>query len=200
MAGQGKVSNLKNKYAVLSANSNTNKNWTYHITTASTITLPDTATLVAGDWVAFTKQYSVSPIIQRFGSTVLIQSGVASGATFLFQSSNKIVLVFNGTDWEVINLGKAAVAVLTGGGNISAGTPDIVITDSSFYTLPDTTPLANGFELQISWFHSAVPTLNRQGASTLLRRVGITDTNLVCDVETKISLYLNKSANIWEIR
>lgn len=200
MAGTGKLSRLKTKYKVLSANSGTSVNWTYHITTASTITLPDTATLSVGDWVAFTKQYNVSPTIQRFGPTVLIQSGVTSGSTFLFQSADKIVLVFNGIDWEVVNLGKGSVTILTGGGNISTGTPDVIITDSSSYTLPDTTPLVNGFELQISWFHSAVPTLNRQGTATLLRRLGVTDTNLVCDVETKISLYLNKSANIWEIR
>lgn len=89
---------------------------------------------------------------------------------------------------------------LSGGGAMVASQTPFFINDSSPYTLPDTTPLTNGFEMEISWTHGAIPTLNRQGSTTLIRRNGITDTNLVCDVETKISLYLNKAANIWEIR
>ena len=101
MAGQGKVSNLKNKYAVLSANSNTNKNWTYHITTASTITLPDTATLVAGDWVQFTKKLGAEPTIQRFGSTVLIKTRLGTDSAVFFDIESEIIFVWNGVEWEV---------------------------------------------------------------------------------------------------
>ena len=98
---QGKVSNLKNKYAVLSANSNTNKNWTYHITTAPTITLPDTSTLVAGDWVKFTKKLGVEPTIQRFGSTVLIKTTLGTDSSVTFDIEAEVIFVFNGTEWEV---------------------------------------------------------------------------------------------------
>ena len=101
MAGQGKVSNLKNKYAVLSANSDTNKNWTYHVTTASTITLPDTATLVAGDWVKFTKRIGVTPTIQRFGSTVMIKTSIGDDSAVFFDIESEIIFVWNGVEWEV---------------------------------------------------------------------------------------------------
>ena len=101
MAGQGKVSNLKNKYAVLSANSGTNKNWTYHITTASTITLPDTATLVDGDWVKFTKRIGVVPTIQRFGSTVVIKTALGNDSAIFFDIECEIKIVWNGVEWEV---------------------------------------------------------------------------------------------------
>lgn len=199
MAGQGKASLVRDKYKVLSANSNTVTGWTYHITTASTITLPDTATLSVGDKVTFTKKLGVVPTIQRFGSA-LIQSEQGSGITLNFRSNDKLVFIFNGVDWDVNGALTTSPQVLSGGGNIPYGSTCVLITDSGSYTLPDTTSLVNGFELQISWIGGAAPTLNRQGITTLLRRVGLTDTNLVCDVEAKISLYLNKTANIWEIR
>lgn len=101
MAGQGKVSNLKNKYSVLSSNSGTSKNWTYHITTASTITLPDTATLVAGDWVKFTKKIGVIPTIQRFGGSVLIKTVIGNDSSVLFDIESEIIFVWNGVEWEI---------------------------------------------------------------------------------------------------
>ena len=102
MAGQGKVSNLKNKYAVLSANSPTNIGWTYHITTAATITLPDSSTAVAGESrVTFTKKLGVIPTIQRFGSTVLVKTRKGSDSAVFFDIESEIIFVWNGTEWEV---------------------------------------------------------------------------------------------------
>ena len=199
MAGQGKASLVRDKYKILSSNSNVVAGWTYHITTASTITLPDTSTLSVGDKVTFTKKLGVVPTIQRTG-TSLIQSEQGSSTALNFKSNNKIELVFNGVDWDVNGVLVTPPEVLSGGGAIPRGVTSVLITDSSTYTLPDATLLNNGFELEVSWTATSVPTLNRQGTTTLLRRRGTTDTNLVCDVEVKISLYLNKTANIWEIR
>jgi phage-related tail fiber protein len=92
------------------------------------------------------------------------------------------------------------VNVIGGGGQMVYDGFSYLITDSGNFTLPDTTPLTNGVELEISWLEGAVPTLTRHGSTTLLRRDGVTDTFLLCDLQTKISLYLNKAANIWEIR
>jgi hypothetical protein len=101
MAGTGKLSRLKTKYKVLSANSGTSVNWTYHITTASTITLPDSATLSVGDKVVFTKKLGVVPTIQRFGSTVLIKTSLGTDSSVLFDIEAEIIFVWNGTEWEV---------------------------------------------------------------------------------------------------
>ena len=101
MAGTGKLSRLKTKYKVLSANSNTQVDWKYHITTASTITLPDTATLSVGDKVTFTKKIGIIPTIQRFGSTVLIKTKRGSDSSVLFDIEAEIIFVWNGTEWEV---------------------------------------------------------------------------------------------------
>jgi hypothetical protein len=102
MAGQGKVTNLKKKFAVLSSNSPTNIGWTYHITTASTITLPDSSTAVAGESrVTFTKKLGVIPTIQRFGSTVLIKTDLGTDSSVLFDIEAEIIFVWNGVEWEV---------------------------------------------------------------------------------------------------
>ena len=101
MAGQGKVSDLENKYKVLSANAQTYANWTYHITTASTITLPDTATLITGAWVKFTKKLGVIPTIQRFGSIVVIKTSIGTDSSVLFDIEAEIIFVWNGVEWEV---------------------------------------------------------------------------------------------------
>ena len=74
------------------------------------------------------------------------------------------------------------------------------LTSNGPFTLPDTTPLTEGVRLRFGWSNGLSPVLNRQGTSTVLRRSGVTDTTLECDVETEIALYLNKAANIWEIR
>ncbi len=102
MSGQGKISDLKNKYRVLSANAQTYANWTYHITTASTITLPDSAALSVGAWVKFTKKQGVVPTIQRFGSTVNIKlsDGTLDSAVF-YDIDSEIKFVWNGIEWEV---------------------------------------------------------------------------------------------------
>lgn len=101
MAGQGKLSDLKNKYRVLSANAQTYANWTYHITTTSIVTLPDTATLSVGAWVKFTKKIGVSPTIQRFGSTVNIKTKKGVDTSVLFDIEAEIIFVWNGVEWEV---------------------------------------------------------------------------------------------------
>jgi plastocyanin len=101
MAGQGKASLVRDKYRVLSANSNTVASWTYHVTTASTITLPNTATLSVGDKVTFTKKMGVVPTIQRFGSTVLIKTSLGTDSSVLFDIEAEIIFVWNGTEWEV---------------------------------------------------------------------------------------------------
>lgn len=101
MAGQGKLSDLKNKHKVLTANAQTYANWTYHITTASTITLPDTTTLSIGAWVKFTKKLDVVPIIQRFGSTVNIKTKKGTDISVFFDVEAEIIFVWNGVEWEV---------------------------------------------------------------------------------------------------
>ena len=101
MAGQGKLSELKARKKVLSANSGTNINWTYHITTASTITLPDSSTLSVGDKVVFTKKLGVVPTIQRFGSTVLIKTSIGTDSAVFFDIEAEIIFVWNGVEWEV---------------------------------------------------------------------------------------------------
>lgn len=101
MSGQGKISDLKNKYRVLSANAQTYANWTYHITTASTITLPDSAALSIGAWVVFTKKQGVTPTIQRFGSTVNIKTKKGLDSAVLYDIESEIKFVWNGVEWEV---------------------------------------------------------------------------------------------------
>lgn len=101
MAGQGKASNIRDRYRVLSANATTSAGWTYYITTASTITLPDTSTLSVGDKVVFTKKLGIVPTIQRFGSTVLIKTSLGTDSSVLFDIEAEIILVWNGTEWEV---------------------------------------------------------------------------------------------------
>lgn len=101
MAGTGKLSRLKNKYKVISSNSNTSVGWSYHLTTASTITLPDTTTISVGDKVTFTKVLGIVPTIQRFGSTVLIKTKRGSDSSVLFDIEAEIIFVWNGIEWEV---------------------------------------------------------------------------------------------------
>lgn len=101
MAGQGNLSRLKARYATLSSNSNTSSEWRYHVTTPSTITLPDTATLSIGDCVKFTKKIGVIPTIQRFGSTVLIRTSTGTDTAVFFDIEAEITFVWNGTEWEV---------------------------------------------------------------------------------------------------
>lgn len=92
------------------------------------------------------------------------------------------------------------VHVIGGSGQLPYDGYPYWLTSAGPFTLPDTTPLTEGVRLRFSWAHGVVPVLNRNGSATLLRRGGITDTTLECDVETEIALYLNKTANIWEIR
>jgi hypothetical protein len=101
MAGQGKASLVRDKYKVLSTNSNTAAGWTYHITTAATITLPDTTTLIIGDKVTFTKRLDVIPVIQRSGATVLIKTRLGLDSSVFFDVNAEITFVWNGVEWEV---------------------------------------------------------------------------------------------------
>lgn len=101
MAGQGNLSRLKARYATISSNSNTSAGWRYHITTSSTITLPDTATLSVGAWVKFTKKLEIIPTIQRFGSTVVIKTSIGTDSSVLFDIEAEIIFIWNGTEWEV---------------------------------------------------------------------------------------------------
>lgn len=74
------------------------------------------------------------------------------------------------------------------------------LTSNGPFTLPDTTPLTDGVRLRFAWAHGVTPVLNRNGSTTVMRRGTFTDTTLECDVQTEIALYLNKSADTWEIR
>lgn len=107
MAGQGKVSELKIKTRVLSANTSVFKGWTYHITNNSTITLPDTATLVAGDWVKFTRKIGQSPIIQTHTGSIVIKMvkqvdyTVVTDTSVTFDIESEIICVWNGVEWDL---------------------------------------------------------------------------------------------------
>lgn len=101
MAGQAKLSDLKNRYAVVSADTQTQINWTYHITTTSTMTLPNTVSLSTGAWVKFTKQLNVSPTIRRFGSSVNIRTSVGVDNSIIFDIPSEIIFIWNGVEWEV---------------------------------------------------------------------------------------------------
>lgn len=101
MAGQGNLSRLKARYATISSNSNTSAGWRYHITTATTITLPDSATLTVGDCVKFTKTIGVVPTIRRFGGVVLIRTSTGTDTAVFFDIEAEITFVWNGTEWEV---------------------------------------------------------------------------------------------------
>lgn len=101
MAGTGKLSRLSKKYKVINIPSNVNIDWTYHITEAVTITLPNTASLSIGDKVTFTKAFNIVPTIQRFGSTVTIKTRRGSDSSVLFDIDAEVIFVWNGTEWEV---------------------------------------------------------------------------------------------------
>lgn len=101
MAGQGKASRLKSKYAVLSSNSSTNVNWTYHITSAATITLPNVGSLSVGDKVTFTKEYNIIPTIQRQGVSELIKVRKKSDTAVFFDIESEIIFVWDGSNWRV---------------------------------------------------------------------------------------------------
>lgn len=101
MAGTGKLSRLNKKYKVINTPSNTNIDWTYHITEAVTVTLPDTTTLSVGDKVTFTKAFNIIPTIQRFGSTVTIKTRRGSDSSVFFDLEAEVIFVWNGIEWEV---------------------------------------------------------------------------------------------------
>lgn len=100
MAGQANLQRVSERFSLISANTTTVALWTYHITTDSTITLPDPSTLSVGDPVKFTKNIGVIPTIQR-NSTELIKTVKGSDTSVLFDIEAEIIFVWNGTEWEV---------------------------------------------------------------------------------------------------
>jgi len=100
MAGQANLQRVVERFSVVSANTTAIALWTYHITTASTITLPNPATLAIGDWVKFTKKIGVIPTIQR-NSTEEIKTDLGNDTAVFFDIEAEIIFVWNGTEWEV---------------------------------------------------------------------------------------------------
>jgi hypothetical protein len=100
MAGQVNLQRVVERFSVISANTTAIALWTYHITTASTITLPNPATLAVGDWVKFTKKIGVIPTIQR-NNTELIKTVRESDTTVFFDIEAEIIFVWDGMEWEV---------------------------------------------------------------------------------------------------
>lgn len=75
------------------------------------------------------------------------------------------------------------------------------ITSNGPHILPDATPLTEGVSLKFAWRRGLVPVLQRNGSTTVLELPdGTQNTFVNCDVTTEIELYLNKTANKWEIR
>lgn len=75
------------------------------------------------------------------------------------------------------------------------------LTSNGPFTLPDVTPLVDGHRLSFAWRRGLVPVLNRFGSTTVLELPNGTQNTFVnCDVAVEIELYLNKTANKWEIR
>lgn len=96
-----KLSRLKDKFKIIENNEQTYVGWTYHIVAPVTVTLPDTAGIDVGDKVTFTKKLNIVPTIQRFGSTVIIQTQFQSDSAVFFDVEAEIIFVWNGTTWEV---------------------------------------------------------------------------------------------------
>lgn len=100
MSGQANLQRVIDRFAVLSANTTAFVLWSYHITNASTITLPDPATIDVGDWVRFTKAIGVVPTIQR-NNTEVIKTVIGDDTAVYFDIESEIIFVWNGTEWEV---------------------------------------------------------------------------------------------------
>lgn len=96
-----KLSRLKDKFKIIENNEQAYIGWTYHIAAAVTVTLPDTTTLDIGDKVTFTKKLNIVPTIQRFGSTVIIQTQYQSDSAVFYDVEAEIIFVWNGVAWEV---------------------------------------------------------------------------------------------------
>lgn len=75
----------------------------YHITVTNTVTLPSTTGLSVGDKVRLTKQISVTPTITVNGgnSEVITLANGNTDTSILFDIDSEIILIFNGTNWEV---------------------------------------------------------------------------------------------------
>lgn len=86
---------------VLNSNSTTEVNKSYYITGNYTITLPSVTGLVVGNRVTFTKSLSATPIIQREGTTENIITENGTDISILYNLNSEIIIIFNGTDWEV---------------------------------------------------------------------------------------------------
>lgn len=91
--------------------------------------------------------------------------------------------------------------VIGGSGQLGYNGYPYWVTSAGPFTLPDTTPLTEGALLDLAWPSALAPVFNRHGSTTVIELpTGEQDTTLECDAVTSIRLYLNKTANKWEVR
>lgn len=88
---------------LISSASTVQVNRKYHITVTNTVTLPSTTGLSVGDGVRLTKQIPVTPTITVNGgnSEVITLANGGTDTSILFDIDSEIILIFNGTNWEV---------------------------------------------------------------------------------------------------
>ncbi|MGV6473511.1 hypothetical protein [Azotobacter vinelandii] len=84
------------------ANFQASRNASYWLGSSLTVTLPDTTVAPpTGTFVRLTKALSAEPVIQAGAGPAVIQTRIGSDTSLTFDLNAEIVLIFNGTDWEV---------------------------------------------------------------------------------------------------
>lgn len=76
------------------------RNSRYWIGSNLTITLPYSPTMPKGTFVEISKSSQIAPIIQSQGG-VLIKVGSFTDTQIIYNINSRIVLIFNGTEWEI---------------------------------------------------------------------------------------------------
>lgn len=84
------------------ANFQASRNASYWLGSSLTVTLPDTTVAPpTGTFVRLTKALAAEPVIQAGAGPAVIQTRLGSDTSLAFDLNAEIVLIFNGTDWEV---------------------------------------------------------------------------------------------------
>ena len=93
---------VHSQFLVKSADFTADPNYWYWLSTTITVTLPDTsAGLPAGTYVRFSKDVSSAPVIQVGPGGAGIVTSLGTDTSVQYNIDGEIVVVYNGTNWEV---------------------------------------------------------------------------------------------------
>jgi len=94
------IKGATSNYEVKSANFTAAVNKRYWIENNSTVTLPSAAVAAKGSYVELTKKSGATPVIQTTDGTQILV-GALSDTSVTFNTNARLLVMFNGTAWEI---------------------------------------------------------------------------------------------------